>query len=93
VLAPFGADADAGDSGLGFSVVDGWTGGVGVLASVFETAGALGEVRVCGVVRAGCGVVRAGCALALGLGLAVATPVDDVVGAVELVVCPAPAAT
>jgi hypothetical protein len=81
VLAPFGAD-----SALGFSVVAGWTGRVGALAPVFEAVGALGDVRVCGVVRAGCGV-------ALGLGLVVATPVDDVVGAVESVVCPAPAAT
>jgi hypothetical protein len=84
VLAPF--VADAGDSAVGFPVVDGWTGGVGVLAPVFETAGALGDVRVCGVGRADCGVV-------LGLGLAVATPVEDVVGTVELVVSPPPAAT
>jgi hypothetical protein len=90
-FAPFGAGV--GDSAVDFPAVDGWTGGVGVLAPVFETAGALGDVRVCGVVRAGCGVVRGGCGVVLGLGVAVATPVEDVVGAVELVVSPAPAAT
>jgi hypothetical protein len=92
-FAPFGADA--GDSAVGFPVADGWAGGAGVLAPAFETAGALGDVRVCGVVRAGCGFVRWGCgvALGLGLGLVVATPVEDVVGAVEMVVSPAPAAT
>ncbi len=81
-FALFGADT--GDSALGFSVADGRTGRVGVLAPIFEAVGALGDVRVCGAVRAGCGVA---------LGLVVATPVNDVVGAVELVVCPAPAAT
>jgi len=83
VLAPLGDDT--GDWALGFPV-DRRVGRDDVLAPVFETAGVLSTVRVCGVVLVGRGV-------ALGLGFVPVTPVEDVVGAVELVVSPAPAAT